>query len=175
MQNKQEIIAGLNRSFEELCTFLEQKESGFFEGAPEGKWQAGQHLNHLIQSTAPVSKAMKLPAFALRYKFGKPNRPGRSYDQLVQRYQEKLAAITGAQAPSRFLPDKIAESDKAERIARFRKEKEKLSKQISNWSEAKLDKCLLPHPLLGKLTLREMLFFTNYHTQHHLKILKDKY
>jgi len=118
---------------------------------------------------------MKLPAFALRYKFGKPNRPGRSYDQLVQRYQEKLAAITGAQAPSRFLPDKIAESDKAERIARFRKEKEKLSKQISNWSEAKLDKCLLPHPLLGKLTLREMLFFTNYHTQHHLKILKDKY
>lgn len=24
-----------------------------------------------------------------------------------------------------------------------------------------------PHPLLGKLTLREMMFFTIYHVQHH--------
>jgi hypothetical protein len=25
----------------------------------------------------------------------------------------------------------------------------------------------LPHPLLGKLTLREMLYFTAYHADHH--------
>jgi len=26
---------------------------------------------------------------------------------------------------------------------------------------------LLPHPLLGKVTVREMLYFTIHHVQHH--------
>jgi hypothetical protein len=26
---------------------------------------------------------------------------------------------------------------------------------------------VLPHPLLGKLTIREMLYFTVYHGEHH--------
>jgi len=62
-----------------------------------------------------------------------------------------------------------------EKVEQFRLEKKKLIKQINNWSEEKLDKCLIPHPLLGKLILREMLFFTNWHTQHHLNTLKEKY
>jgi hypothetical protein len=32
-----------------------------------------------------------------------------------------------------------------------------------------LDLLILPHPLLGKLTLREMLYFTLYHVEHHEK------
>ena len=35
-----------------------------------------------------------------------------------------------------------------------------------------LDHYLLPHPLLGKITLREMLFFSAYHIQHHTKFWK---
>ncbi len=175
MHTKKEIVKALDASFESLCSFLESKEEGYFASGPEGKWQVGQHLNHLIQSTAPISKAMKLPAFALRYKFGKPNRPGRSYDALVQRYQDKLVENKGRQAPSRFLPKEVSVADKTRNINQFRLEKGKLIKQINSWSEEKLDKCLLPHPLLGKVTLREILFFTNYHTQLHLQILKDRY
>jgi hypothetical protein len=37
------------------------------------------------------------------------------------------------------------------------------------WREADLDRYLLPHPLLGKLTLREMLHFTLYHNYHHVQ------
>ncbi len=40
--------------------------------------------------------------------------------------------------------------------------------KIPGWSEAALDRYRLPHPLLGKLTVREMLFFTLYHNAHHL-------
>jgi len=39
--------------------------------------------------------------------------------------------------------------------------------------EDDLDRVMLPHPLLGKLTLREMLFFTIYHVEHHLGILRQ--
>ena len=35
-----------------------------------------------------------------------------------------------------------------------------------------LDKYVLPHPLLGKVTLREMLYFTIHHNEHHLELLK---
>jgi hypothetical protein len=32
----------------------------------------------------------------------------------------------------------------------------------------------LPHPLLGKLTLREMIYFTIYHVQHHHKLVQNQ-
>jgi hypothetical protein len=40
--------------------------------------------------------------------------------------------------------------------------------QAGRWSEADLDACRLPHPLLGRLTVREMLLFTQYHEVHHV-------
>ena len=40
---------------------------------------------------------------------------------------------------------------------------------IGSWREQDLDRYVLPHPLLGKLTLREMLFFTLYHNYHHVR------
>ena len=43
----------------------------------------------------------------------------------------------------------------------------KLNKKIDSFDEKDLDRYILPHPLLGKLTIREMLFFTVYHVQHH--------
>ena len=42
-------------------------------------------------------------------------------------------------------------------------------------SEKDLDKYILPHPLLGRMPLREMLFFTIYHTQHHTNSIKELY
>ena len=36
------------------------------------------------------------------------------------------------------------------------------------WSEGDLDRVRLPHPLLGTLTVREMLLFALYHGLHHV-------
>ena len=35
------------------------------------------------------------------------------------------------------------------------------------WQENDLDRYQLPHPLLGKLTIREMLYFAIYHNLRH--------
>jgi hypothetical protein len=37
-----------------------------------------------------------------------------------------------------------------------------------------LERIRLPHPLLGRLTTREMLFFTLYHNQHHVEVAKRR-
>jgi|SRR5882672_10633400 len=46
--------------------------------------------------------------------------------------------------------------------------------KIEKQSEADLDKYILLHPLLGKLILREMLYFTIHHNEHHLELLKSR-
>ena len=42
------------------------------------------------------------------------------------------------------------------------------------WKDAQLDQYIAPHPLLGKITVRELCYFTIYHTQHHLNIIKER-
>ena len=44
----------------------------------------------------------------------------------------------------------------------------------TKWDDKQLDKYLAPHPLLGKITLRELSYFTIYHTEHHLLIIKER-
>ena len=43
---------------------------------------------------------------------------------------------------------------------------------VGKWRERDLDKYRLPHPVLGKISVREMLFFTHYHDLHHLEIVR---
>jgi uncharacterized damage-inducible protein DinB len=48
-----------------------------------------------------------------------------------------------------------------------------LNRKIDKISEEDLDKHILPHPLIGKTTIREILYFTIYHVQHHQKAIKE--
>jgi hypothetical protein len=39
---------------------------------------------------------------------------------------------------------------------------------LNNWKDADMDRYSLPHPLLGTITVREILFFTIYHSMRHM-------
>ncbi len=141
--------------------------------SPSGKWSPAQQLDHILRSVAPVQMAMGLPKWFLRLAFGKPNRAARSYDVLVQRYQEKLAA--GGRASGRFVPTDTPARSVERMSADLRTVVAALTKRVNNWSDQDLDTTLLPHPLLGKLTMREMLYFTIYHVQHHQRLVERDY
>ena len=69
--------------------------------------------------------------------------------------------------------DEIAGKEKV--LDSFNKSMEILICTINNkWKDSQLDQYLAPHPLLGKLTLRELCYFTIYHTEHHLHIIKER-
>jgi hypothetical protein len=131
------------------------------------KWTAGQQLDHIIKSVAPVNLALALPAFVLKMSFGKANRPSRTYEQLVEKYRSKLNE--GGRAPGRFVPASVSISQRAALISKLEKLVASLSARVEGYSEQQLDLLILPHPLLGKLTLREMVYFTIYHAGHHEK------
>src|SRR5690554_5166973 len=65
-----------------------------------GKWNAGQQLEHIVKSVSPVTMAFGMPTLILKLVFGRANRHSRSYDQLVEKYKQKLSA--GGKASGRF-------------------------------------------------------------------------
>ena len=172
MEDKDFILGKLTTNTTEFIHFIEAQSQTQFTDTPNGKWSSGQNLEHLIRSLAPVSMALLLPGFLLRFLFGKPNRKPRTYLELVERYKQKLAA--GGRASGRFIPPPVGWNERSKKINELKKEETKMITRLNSWHEDQLDKYLLPHPLLGKLTLREMLFFSVNHIEHHHQLLKGR-
>lgn len=168
-QSREQILRALDRLRDEGLTFWAALPPDQFV-APLGEaWSPADNLRHLIKSTTPVTKGLSLPRLALRVLFGSARTPSASYVELRDRYRAVLA--NGATA-GRFAPKAArVPSDHAawqrELVGKCRDSVSNLKQAAACWSEADLDIYRLPHPLLGKLTLREMLFFTLYHFMHH--------
>ncbi len=172
MEDKKFIVDLLNSHADSFVHFVNRQSQESFTRSENKKWSVGQNIDHLIRSLSPVNQALLLPSFVLRIAFGKPNRSPRSYQELVDRYHQKLSA--GGTAPSRFAPPVVSWQQKENLITDFNLQKDRMTKRIKSWSENQLDQYLVPHPLLGKITLREMLFFSAYHIQHHLHLLEER-
>lgn len=132
-------------------------------------WSASDNVDHLIRSVKPVAKAMGLPRLALETMFGHPANPSKTYEEICSMYRDAIAK--GGQASGSFLPDPIVpenmEQAKAGLLNQFNQAVDKLLAKLETWEEDALDKTQLPHPLIGKLTVREMLYFTTYHILRH--------
>jgi hypothetical protein len=168
--DKQNIIKKLTENHEEFIACVSQLSADEFSVSKNEKWTAGQQLEHILLSVKPVGLAFRLPMFLLKLIWGKSNREGRSYDELIARYHAKLA--NGSKATGPFIPKKVDLHHGQKLKASLTNEVAKLGKAIEKRSEEELDQYILPHPLLGKLTLREMLYFTIYHVKHHEKLIE---
>lgn len=170
---KKEIIDQLEKQSKALRSWYLDKPIEKMETAPEGAWTAGQHLLHLIKSTKPLGKGMGYPRLLLLLKFGKAKASSRSYEATIQSYKDALGK--GGKATGEFVPREVKKEEREALVERFREEMAVLINQVHQWSEKNLDKTVVPHPLIGNLTLREMLYFTIYHMEHHYKILEERY
>ena len=111
------------------------------------------------------------PRFVLKFQFGLTNRPSRTYEELVARYLKALGN-NKALAPKRFAPKSLPFSSREKEFKAYQKSVKRLVSVAQKCTEEELDKYVIPHPLIGKLTLREMLFFCVYHVQHHNKLTR---
>lgn len=162
------IINELNNRYEAFASFVKGLSEADFTFSPDGeKWTAGQQIEHLCRSVAPLNKGLMAPEFALKAMFGTADHESASYDELVAKYLKGLA--DGGKAPAEFVPKPVAFDRRNELLGELHAQVAKLCKNVEKYDEAKLDRLVLPHPLLGKLTLREMLYFTMYHAEHHHK------
>jgi len=164
--NKREIITRLqqnHQSFTHYMKTLDQDE--FMFSLNNEKWSAGQQLQHIYLSVKPLASGLILPKFIVRLIFGKANRPSKTYLELVGKYHEKLR--NGGKASKSFIPKSAAFSERETLNKQTLGVVNKVCRYLGKYSEDELDKHILPHPLLGKITLREMMYFTICHVEHH--------
>lgn len=163
----EEIVQLLESKFDALTALLENlpAEQMPIPLAP-GKWSAGQIAVHLVLSTRPVVKGMSLPKTVLAEKFGTRNGTlERSFQDLLAHFRKTMqGAVT---APSQFTPEAVEAAQKNTLIADLRQVLSELIGVMRQWDEVDLSTYMMPHPALGKLTVREMLYFTAIHTEHH--------
>ena len=152
----------------------------FFGGLPDSEfilrvdeaWTPAEHLAHLNTSVSAAARGFGISRLLLRLRFGKARQPSRSYEELRDYYRARLAG--GGRASGGFVPKRKELSGSAvpahrtELLARWQRVNERLRDAVQPWSEKNLDTLQMPHPLLGKLTAREILFFTVYHNHHHI-------
>jgi hypothetical protein len=154
----------------EARLFLAAVPAGEFFAPQATYWSPAEHARHLVKSIRPVADAMGLPKLALRGMFGKAEAPSRDFVGMRETYR---GALTGGATAGKFTPSAETQpADPAKRqeeiLASLAAQMERLAARAGRWGEAALDRYRLPHPVLGPLTVREMLFFTVYHNAHHL-------
>jgi hypothetical protein len=145
--------------------------------APIGDaWSPAENVRHLVQSNRPVTQGLRAPKLALVLRFGFSWSGSRTYDGVVGVY--KAALSDGLTASGRYLPKPSdAEATVAARdelVAKNRAAIDGIVKGLDNWGEASLDRVCVRHPAMGKMTVREILFFTIYHNAHHAESVARK-
>ncbi|MBR9845172.1 MAG: DinB family protein [Algicola sp.] len=158
-----------------LIQWISNQDIDKWVEGPDGKWTTGQHALHLLQSIKPLNDALSMPKFVLRYKFGKSNRDVRDYQTVINRYQERLKDAEGRTfGPSQNMKIPAA-AEKQYILNRLQVECKKLQYKTRKISDKNLDSLILPHPLMGKMPIREMIMWTAHHIEHHTNTLKENY
>jgi hypothetical protein len=168
---KEEILTKLDAHVDDLVRTCEgAHKDAFFRYPGHGKWSVAGNVKHLILAVRPLNLAFSLPVLALRM-FGVPSRNSFSYQELVDQYRDRLNR--GAKASAPFIP-RSRDEDKEVLIGELKESYSKLASKVRVLNEKSLDRYLLPHPILGRITIREMLYFTAYHVQHHHQIIIER-
>ena len=145
----------------------------------EGGWSPLETLEHLIKSSKAVKSALKRSGIFLRLLGGKPKRTSRRYSDLQEAYLRELVSRAHADQHS---PNRIEHPGSKDEVNKMRQKAMRrwkaLNKEIRAtlelWREKELEQYQISHPIMGKLTIREMLLLAIYHTLHHLHLIQQR-
>jgi hypothetical protein len=153
----------------ENCFILAKSvpDATFFDNS-NGKWSIAENLMHLEVSAKRLAGAMSLPKADLAAKFGTATKPSMAFEKISEIYYA-AASQKAIVAPPAFAAMQTADTTRASVEEGYTKSHAILAAVLSNYSEDELEHYQIPHPLLGLLTVREMIYFTVFHIRHHQK------
>ncbi|MCB1191309.1 MAG: DinB family protein [Leptospiraceae bacterium] len=171
--SKLDIILGASGVFQESFEFFSSFSEEKFSQKLETGWSIAENLEHLIKSSYLIPIALLLPKF-IYIIFGWNKKKSRPYKKVIESYMQKVKA--GAQASFVFSPSKtdLSEYKQPKMLQDWQNIGKSIQENIGKWSESDLDRYNMPHPILGMISVREMLFFTIFHIIHHTDKIKEK-
>lgn len=170
--NRDELIDRLNKNYTSFIEYIKSLTDDEFVVSLNDKWAAGQQLDHILRSVKPLTQILNSKS-VIESNFGMTERPSLSYEEIVNNY--KIELEKGGQATGKFIPEKINSNQKNELTVALSNNLKKLAQNLTDYTDKEFDSLVLPHPLLGNLTIREMIYFTIYHVGHHHKKTKQNF
>ncbi len=170
--DKPQIIQQLAAIQHTITSKIEALSADQFTRQPKTEWSAADYFKHLILSVKPFAKGLSLSKPQLVELFGVAERASRSYEELTQLYRERLEGGVRAEdyavvTPIHYrFPEGVTDQQHY-LVETWQKAHTQLFSALDIWSEEDLDHYQLMHPAINLLTVREMLYFTIYHNQHH--------
>ncbi len=161
---KQELLEKFRNehtTFIEYINSLSETEFGIHQ---PGKWTPAQQLAHILLCLTPLAGVLADKP-GMESKFGRITRPTQREEGVIRSYKAALSA--GGKAPGRFVPETVFLNQRDELEVALLEQVKALEKNLEWFSEEELDFLALPHPLLGFLSIREMLYLMGYHASHH--------
>ncbi|MFI5142188.1 MAG: DinB family protein [Bacteroidia bacterium] len=166
-QLKQQLIQG-HQAYIAYALSLNERNFNF---APPEKWNAGQHFKHILISLSKLNAAIGNPRYVLPMEQTDFKRPSMSYDKLVGVYLDFIKK--GAKATAPFIPELVTINERPQLVNDVQTTIAELCNKLDDYAEEQLDTLTIPHPLLGRITLREMIYFTIKHAEHHYELTKQ--
>ncbi len=163
--NKAEIKESFKKSYSSFTNYIDGLNKDEFTFIYPAKWSAGQQLKHIVLCVYPLVKIFGMLNTIIEQNFGTTKAQSRSYDILVADYLKELNQ--GGKAPNQYVPEIVLENKKSELIKTLLKLINKLNTEIEVFTENELDTLSIPNPLLGNISLRDMLYNAIYHVEHH--------
>lgn len=172
IQSKEEIISALEEIKSEIQEHFNQPlPEELYAKAENEKWSIAQNMDHLIRSIQPLTSGLGHPKMAIKMMYGSNKKKiNRSYDEIFELYNSKIG--DGFKAGGIYVPN--VEHSQEQHVSKLSSELEKLIDIFQNkWDDKDMDGIMVPHPAIGKITVRELFFFTIFHMKIHLNTIKE--
>lgn len=160
---KQELIATFCANHQTFIDYIHSLTDEELVYRSHEKWTPAQQLSHVYLCLLPFPKVLASKAYILQ-KFGKIHRTTWDYNMVIEQYLQ-----TSLKAPQQFLPEQVNAGQKTKISADLQETLLVISELLNEFTEVELDNLVLPHPLLGNLTVKEMFYLMTYHPLHHLE------
>lgn len=171
-----EIVSELRRVHAESIEYWRgYSTSEFFQRPSENVWAPVDQVRHLTKSMRAMRRGFEMPKVLLFLRFGIALRPSRGLEALRDAYGASLRPFPRNPFAARELD--AADRNEAGRSREMQAHAttvDELCRAIERWSETSLDRFVLPHPLLGRLTAREMAIFAVIHNMHHVRVAEQR-
>jgi hypothetical protein len=160
-----ELLETLTERQAALVAHAAQLPEAFFLSGSSEKWGPAHHLLHLVITYDRIGYACTIPEKLPDY-----NAPARRYAAVQALYQASLAAVPpGALTNTPLTPQLETSATQDAVLEQYRQAGQRFLERIQTWADPDLDVKGMKHPLMGIVSVREMLMFCAYHDTHHLE------
>ncbi|HMV80907.1 MAG TPA: DinB family protein [Leptospiraceae bacterium] len=171
--SRAEILSAIDDAVDQASSFYTSLGPEIFFHDGLGGWSPAQNISHIADITSLAVLLFRMPKFFL-LPFGR-RKTQKNFSTLLSEYigAEKPIFI-GPLAPSSIPLPENAQETVQKLTARFRNMFQDLKKVLQEIPEEEFDRYSMPHPSLGMLSFREMVYVVIIHIIHHTYKVEKK-